>query len=63
MSAALQMDTKPQKQGVPGVPRPARPAHVVGSDAEAIDIAQDLAGKFAAGAAQRDRHRILPMVH
>jgi len=63
MSVALQMETKPaQKQGVPGVPRPARPAHVIGSDAEAIDIANSLAEKFAAGAAQRDRHRILPIV-
>lgn len=63
MSVALQMETKPaQKQGVPGVPRPARLAHVIGSDAEAIDIANSLAEKFAAGAAQRDRHRILPIV-
>jgi SfnB family sulfur acquisition oxidoreductase len=63
MSAALQLDTKPdQKQGVPGVPRPNRPAHVIGSDAEALDIAHALAAQFAAGAAQRDRHRILPIV-
>ncbi len=63
MSAALQSDTPTaQKQGVPGVPRPARPAHIIGSDAEAIDVAYALAEKFAAGAAQRDRHRILPII-
>jgi hypothetical protein len=63
MSAALDIDTKPaQKQGVPGVPRPVKPAHIIGSDAEAIDVAHTLAAKFAPGAAQRDRHRILPIV-
>ncbi len=63
MSAAVQLDIKPaQKQGVPGVPRPVRPAHVIQSDAEAIDIAHALAAQFATGAAQRDRHRILPIV-
>ncbi len=63
MSAALQVDTKaPGKQGVPGVPRPARPAHVISSDAEAIEIAHALAAKFITGAAQRDRHRILPII-
>jgi SfnB family sulfur acquisition oxidoreductase len=63
MSAALQIDTPTaQKQGVPGVPRPARPAHIIGSDAEAIDVAHALAEKFAPGAAQRDRHRILPII-
>jgi SfnB family sulfur acquisition oxidoreductase len=61
MSAALQLETKTsQKQGVPGVPRPAKPAHIIQSDAEAIDIANALAAQFATGAAQRDRHRILP---
>jgi SfnB family sulfur acquisition oxidoreductase len=63
MSAALEIETKPaQKQGVPGVPRPARPAHIIGSDAEAIDVAHALAKKFEPGAAQRDRHRILPIL-
>ena len=63
MSAALEIGTKPaQKQGVPGVPRPTRPAHIIGSDAEAIDVANALAEKFESGAAQRDRHRILPIL-
>ncbi len=37
------------------------PAHVIGSDTEAIEIAQRLAIEFAAGAAKRDRERILPV--
>jgi SfnB family sulfur acquisition oxidoreductase len=35
-------------------------AHVIRSDAEAIDIAKALAAEFALGAAERDRERILP---
>ena len=35
-------------------------AHVIGSDAEAIEAAKVLAEEFAAGAANRDRERILP---
>lgn len=35
-------------------------AHVIASDAEAIEIANTLAAEFAAGAALRDRERILP---
>src|ERR1700722_9241894 len=35
-------------------------AHVIGSDAEAIDIAKALAAEFAINAAKRDRDRILP---
>jgi len=44
--------------GLPAGSRPA--AHVVASDAEALDIAHRLAGEFAEGAAHRDRERILP---
>jgi len=62
MSAVVSLNPKPQPAGVPGVPRPAKPAHVVRDAAEAIAIAHTLAEKFAAGAAQRDRHRILPIV-
>src|ERR1700722_9309533 len=40
---------------VPGVPRPARPAHVIDSDAEAITVATQLAAEFAQGASDRDR--------
>ncbi len=37
-----------------------RAAHVVASDAEALDIARRLADEFAKGAARRDRERLLP---
>lgn len=36
------------------------PAHVITGDAEAIEIAQTMAGRFATSAAERDRHRTLP---
>jgi SfnB family sulfur acquisition oxidoreductase len=63
MSAVVSLSPKSsQPAGVPGVPRPAKPAHVVRDAAEAIAIAHTLAEKFATGAAQRDRHRILPIV-
>jgi SfnB family sulfur acquisition oxidoreductase len=39
---------------------PAKPAHRITSDAEAISIARDLAAKFAAEAGTRDRERRLP---
>lgn len=35
-------------------------AHLIRSDAEAIDVARDLAAEFARGASDRDRDRILP---
>lgn len=41
--------------------RPEKPAHRITSDAEAIAVARNLAGKFAADAAERDRHRRLPV--
>ncbi|MBP0578524.1 SfnB family sulfur acquisition oxidoreductase [Labrys sp. LIt4] len=46
-SAPPQFDLEPQ-------------AHVIASDAEAIEVAKTLAAEFAAGAALRDRERILP---
>ena len=45
---------------VPPVPRPAGRAHVITSDAEAIEIARTLADGFARGASERDRDRIWP---
>jgi len=45
----------------PARPRPTRPAHVIRTDAEAIDIAHRLAGEFAKEAALRDREGILPL--
>jgi hypothetical protein len=40
------------------VPRRAEPARINRGDAEAIEVAERLAGRFAAGAAERDRERI-----
>ncbi|MEJ6849300.1 SfnB family sulfur acquisition oxidoreductase [Sinorhizobium fredii] len=48
-------------RGVPAVPRPSEPAHVIKSDAEAIEVAKRLAAEFAPGAAARDRDRIWPV--
>jgi SfnB family sulfur acquisition oxidoreductase len=47
--------------GVPGVPRPRTPAHVIRDDAEAIAVAKKLAAEFAVGASERDRTRRLPL--
>ncbi|MFM9858370.1 SfnB family sulfur acquisition oxidoreductase [Pseudoxanthobacter sp. M-2] len=47
--------------GVPGVPRPRTPAHVIRDDAEAIAVAETLAADFAVGASERDRNRRLPL--
>jgi SfnB family sulfur acquisition oxidoreductase len=38
----------------------AKPARIIRSDAEGLAVAQELAAKFAAGAAERDRERRLP---
>ncbi len=54
-------DTPQSGSAVPGVRRPLAPAHVIRSDAEAIEIAERLAHDFAAGAATRDRERIWPI--
>ena len=48
-------------EGFPPRPRPSRPAHVIGSDAEAIAVAHALAADFARDAAQRDREGLLPL--
>ena len=46
---------------VPPVPRPAEPAHVIKTDAEAIAIAKTLAAEFIRESAARDRDRIWPV--
>lgn len=53
--------TKDAAQGVPAVTRPSEPAHIIKSDAEAIDVATKLAAEIAPGAAIRDRDRIWPV--
>ncbi|MFL6610473.1 MAG: acyl-CoA dehydrogenase family protein, partial [Pseudomonas sp.] len=41
-------------------PAPRRPAHIIRSDAEAIEVAQRVAEDFARESALRDRERRLP---
>ncbi|KAA3511340.1 SfnB family sulfur acquisition oxidoreductase [Agrobacterium vitis] len=52
---------KPETSGIPAIPRPIEPAHVITSDAEAIEIAHRLAADFVKDAAIRDRDRIWPV--
>ncbi|NSZ19244.1 SfnB family sulfur acquisition oxidoreductase [Agrobacterium vitis] len=52
---------KPEKAGIPAIPRPIEAAHVITSDAEAIEIAHRLAADFVKDAAIRDRDRIWPV--
>ncbi|MGV1772257.1 SfnB family sulfur acquisition oxidoreductase [Agrobacterium vitis] len=52
---------KPETSGIPAIPRPIEPAHVIRSDAEAIEIAHRLAADFVKNAAIRDRDRIWPV--
>jgi SfnB family sulfur acquisition oxidoreductase len=47
-------------KAVPPVARPAQKAHVIGSDAEAIAVAERLAEEFRENASERDRQRIWP---
>ncbi|MCJ8055336.1 SfnB family sulfur acquisition oxidoreductase [Shinella curvata] len=55
------VNTKGAAEGVPAVPRPSEPAHIIKSDAEAIAVAKTLAAEIAPGAAIRDRDRIWPV--
>lgn len=55
------VNTKGAVEGVPAVPRPSEPAHIIKSDAEAIRVAKKLAAEIAPGAAIRDRDRIWPV--
>lgn len=59
MSVALVDTAAPE--GVPGLPKPPEPAHVIRDDAEAIAVAGRLAADFAKGAAERDRTRRWPV--
>ncbi len=64
MSTILQVEAplpSSRPQGVPGVPRPTTPAHIIKTDAEAIAIAERLAAEFAKGASDRDRNRLWPV--
>lgn len=55
------VNTKGAAEGVPAVPRPSEPAHIIKSDAEAIEVAKKLAAEIAPGSALRDRDRIWPV--
>jgi SfnB family sulfur acquisition oxidoreductase len=48
-------------QGVPAVPCPPEPAHIIRDDAEAIAVAKRLAASFEKDAAIRDRDRVWPV--
>jgi len=63
MSNATQEVSKATRhpQAVPGVARPTEPAHIIRDDAEAIKVAQLLAGEFAKEASLRDRERRWPV--
>ena len=55
------IDTRAASKGVPGPPRPTKPAHIIRDDAEAIAVAERLAADFEPGSAARDRDRIWPV--
>jgi SfnB family sulfur acquisition oxidoreductase len=64
MSTTLEAEPTPKfkhPNGVPAVARPATPAHLIKSDAEAIEVAHQLAKEFAKGASPRDLERIWPV--
>ncbi|MBC2836844.1 SfnB family sulfur acquisition oxidoreductase [Paragemmobacter straminiformis] len=58
----MTLHTRPDPKGapVPPVARPKEKAHVIKTEAEAIDIARRLAADFAKGASERDRNRVWP---
>lgn len=58
----MTIHTTPNPKGapVPPVARPKDKAHVIKTEAEAIEIAHKLATEFAKGASERDRNRIWP---
>ena len=57
---AVPAATGSQEEGAVRRPLPPRTPHLIRSDAEALEIAHDLAARFAVGAAERDRDRRLP---
>ena len=61
----IQAETARQRvntaQPFPALPRPSQSAHVIRSDAEAIEIAHRLAAEFAAEASLRDSEGYLPI--
>jgi SfnB family sulfur acquisition oxidoreductase len=60
LESEVRTDTT-SRQSVPGVARPTEPAHIIQSDAEAIEVAERLAKTFSTGASDRDRFRRWPV--
>jgi SfnB family sulfur acquisition oxidoreductase len=57
----IAINTPPRSiQGVPGVARPHKPAHIIQDDAEAIRVAHELAKSFKESASERDLKRTWP---
>ncbi|HEY8899341.1 MAG TPA: SfnB family sulfur acquisition oxidoreductase [Chthoniobacterales bacterium] len=61
LETEIPQNTTKSRQGVPGVAKPAEPAHIIRSDAEALEVAEHLAAAFAQGASDRDRFRTWPV--
>jgi len=57
----MNINTNIKQTSVPGIARPTKPAHIIKSDAEAIEVARRLAAEFVKGSAARDRDRIWPV--
>lgn len=60
MTTALATEPSKPASDFPAPPYRPQTARVIGSDAEAISVALEVAAKLAAGAAERDRTRRLP---
>ncbi len=55
------LDAEAPPKGVPGLPRPTTPAHIIKDDAEAIAVAEALARDVIGTASARDQERRLPV--
>lgn len=56
-----QINAANEATAVAGLARPVQNAHVIRSDAEAIEVAHEVANRLAVGASQRDRERQWPV--
>jgi hypothetical protein len=59
MNEHVQTAVKPEP--VPPIARPQRPAHVIKSDSEAVEVAESLAAEFVQRSSLRDRERLWPV--
>ena len=60
LETQISADADTRKKSEPGPIRPTEAAHIITSDAEAIEIAERLAEKFSTGASDRDHFRRWP---